>query len=294
MGITEKTAGRALKKDTERALLDQNLRESLSAIKHKFLVVSSQGGVGKTSVIVNVAVTLSNRRVMVGLMDVNTHGPDIHRMLGLKPAVASTSDNRLIPVQYADNLKVASIAIAMQEPDETGAWGMPLKISDIQRFISSLRWGSLDYLLIDTPSGPGDALLMIIRSIPDVKTVVVTSASKVSAERAKNMINFFRKEKIPIFGWIENMRGFFCRHCGRPLELFSSGSGSRAVFLGDIPFLGRIPIDPHLAESADAGEAFVEKYPESEAARGCDLIAEKLLKGDKASLSENKSIYYDL
>ena len=294
MGITEKMAGRALKKDAERALLDQNLRESLSAIKHKFLVVSSQGGVGKTSVIVNVAVALSKRRVMVGLMDANSRGPDIHRMLGLKPAVASTSDNRLIPVQYSDNLKVASIASAMQERDETGAWGMPLKISDIQRFISSLKWGSLDYLFIDTPSGPGDALLMLIRSIPEVKIVVVTSANRVSADRAKNMINFFRKEDIPIFGWIENMRGFFCRHCGRPLELFSSGSGSRAVFLGDIPFLGRIPIDPHLAESADAGEPFVEKYPESEAARGCDLIVEKLLKGDQASLSENKSIYYDL
>jgi ATP-binding protein involved in chromosome partitioning len=294
MGITEKMAGRTLKKDTERVLLDQNFRESLSAIKHKFMVVSSQGGVGKTSVIVNVAVALSKRRVMVGLMDANSRGPDIHRMLGLKPAVASTSDNRLIPVQYSDNLKVASIASAMQERDETGAWGKPLKISDIQRFISSLKWGSLDYLFIDTPSGPGDALLMLIRSIPDVKIVVVTSANRVSADRAKNMINFFRKEDIPIFGWIENMRGFFCRHCGRPLELFSSGSGSRAVFLGDIPFLGRIPIDPHLAESADAGEPFVEKHPESEAARGCDLIGEKLLKGDQASLSENKSIYYDL
>jgi ATP-binding protein involved in chromosome partitioning len=279
MSITEKMAGRALKKDSDRALLDQNLQESLSSIKHKFMVVSSQGGVGKTSIIVNVAVALSKRRVMVGLMDVNTHGPDIHRMLGLKPAVASTPDNRLIPVQHSDNLKVASIALSMQEPDGTGAWGMPLKISDIQRFIFSLRWGSLDYLFIDTPSGPGDALLMIIRSIPDVKIVVVTAASKVSADRAKNMINFFRKEKVPIFGWIENMRGFFCQHCGRPLELFSSGSGSRAVFLGDIPFLGRIPIDPHLAESADAGEAFVEKYPESEAARGCDLIVEKLLRG---------------
>ena len=294
MSPTEKMAGRVLKKDADSALLDQNLRESLSSIKHKFMAVSSQGGVGKTSVIVNVAVALSKRRVMVGLMDVNTHGPDIHRMLGLKPAIASTSDNRLIPVQYADNLKVASIALAMQDPDETGAWGMPLKISEIQRFISSVRWGSLDYLFIDMPSGPGDALLMIIRSIPDIKIIVVTSAREVSAVRTKNMINFFRKEQIPIFGWIENMRGFFCRHCGRPLELFSSGSGSRAVFLGDIPFWGRIPIDPHLAESADAGEAFLEKYPESEAARGCDLIVENLLKGDKTSLSENKSIYYDL
>jgi len=294
MSNTAKTPGRARQKDAGRALLDQSLRESLSSVKHKFMVVSSQGGVGKTSVIVNVAVALSKRRVRVGLLDVNSHGPDIHRMLGLKPAAAGTSDNRRLPVPYSDNLKVASIAFALPGTDETGAWAMPMKTSDIQRFIAGLRWGRLDYLFIDTPSGPGEALRMIIRAIPDLKVVVVTSANQVSAERAKNMINFFRKENIPIFGWIENMRGFFCHHCGRPLELFSSGCGSRAVFFGDIPFLGRIPIDPHLAESAAAGEAFVEKYPESDAARGCDLIGGKLLQGDPASLSENDSIYYDL
>ena len=130
MSITERMTGSASKTEPDSALLDRNLKESLSSIKHKFLIVSSQGGVGKTSVIVNLAVALSKRRVMVGLMDVNSHGPDIHRMLGLKPAVASTSDNLLIPVQYSDNLKVASIASAMQERDETGAWGKPLKISD--------------------------------------------------------------------------------------------------------------------------------------------------------------------
>jgi ATP-binding protein involved in chromosome partitioning len=288
MSITEKMAGSASKKDTDSALLDRNLRESLSSIKHKFMVVSSQGGVGKTSVIVNAAVALSKRRVKVGLMDVNSRGPDIHRMLGLEPAGAGTSDNRLIPVQYSNSLKVASIASAMQEPDGTGAWGMPLKTSDMRRFISSVKWGSLDYLFIDTPSGPDDALLMIIRSIPDVKTIVVTAANKVSAERAKNMINFFRKEEIPIFGWIENMRGFFCQHCGEPLELFSSGSGSRAIFLGDIPLLGRIPIDPHLAESAAVGKPLMARYPESEVAQGCNLIAEKILEDGEIILNEDK------
>jgi Mrp family chromosome partitioning ATPase len=280
--------GSASKKDTDSALLDRNLQESLSSIKHKFMIVSSQGGVGKTSVIVNVAVALSKRRVMVGLMDVNSRGPDIHRMFGLKPAVAGTSDNQLIPVQYSNNLKVASIASAMQEPDETGAWGMRLKISDMRRFISSVKWGSLDYLFIDTPSGPDDALPMIIQSIPDVKTVVVTAANKVSGDRAKNMINFFRKEKIPISGWIENMRGFFCQHCGESLELFSSGTAGRAIFLGDIPLLGRIPIDPHVAECAAAGEPFVETYPESEVAQGCNLIAEKIMEDGDIILNEDK------
>jgi len=277
MNTSEKMTDSASKKDTNSALLGPNFQEALSAIKHKFLVVSSQGGVGKTSVIVNVAVALSKREVMVGLLDVNSRGPDIRRMLGLDPAAASTSDNRVIPTRYSDSLKVASIESAMPKRDETGAWAMPLKRSDIRRFVSKVKWGRLDYLFIDTPSGPDEALLMIIRSIPEVKTVVITAANKVSGDRAKHMINFLRKEKIATFGWIENMRGFFCQHCGKPMELFSSGSGSRAVFLGNIPLLGRIPIDPHLAESADAGEPFVEKYPESEATRGCDLIVEKLL-----------------
>jgi ATP-binding protein involved in chromosome partitioning len=275
MSATEKMAGSAPQKDTDSALLDQNLRKFLSSIKHKFMVVSSQRGVGKTSVIVNVAVTLSKRGVKLGLMDVNFRGPDIRRMLGIEPAVAGNSNKRFIPLRYSDKLKVASIESVVQSKDESGGWAKPLKTSDIRRFISSVNWGSLECLFVDTPSGPGEALLTVIRAIPDAKTVIVTAPNKISGDRAKNMINFFRKEKIPIYGWIENMRGFFCQHCGEPLELFSSGSGSRAVFLGDIPFLGRIPIDPHVAECADAGEAFVETYPESEAARGCNFIVEK-------------------
>ena len=165
----------------------------------------------------------------------------------------------------------------MQEDiDETGVWGKPLKISDIRRFISSVNWGGLDYLFVDTPPGPGEGLLTVIRAIPEAKIIIVTAPNKIGGDRAKNMINFFRKYNIPIFVWIENMRGFFCQHCGQGLELFSSGTGSRAVFLGNIPFLGRIPIDPHLAECADAGKTFLEKHPESEVAEGCNLIIKKL------------------
>ena len=164
---------------------------------------------------------------------------------------------------YSDDLKVASIESVMQDIDKTGVWGKPLKISDIRRFISNVNWGSLDYLFVDTPPGPGEGLLTVIRAIPDAKTIIVTAPNKICGDRAKNMINFFRKEKIPIFGWIENMRGFFCQHCGQHLEMFSTGPGSRAVFLSDIPLLGRIPIEPHVAECADAGDPFLEKHPES-------------------------------
>ena len=277
MSIAENKRDSASRKNTDEAMQVQALQESLSSIKHKYLVMSSQGGVGKTSVIVNFALALSKRGVKVGLMDANYHGPDIRGMLGLELATTSDSDKRFLPMAYSDDLKVASIESVMQDIDETGVWGKPPKILDIRRFISSVNWGSLNYLFVDTPSGPGEGLLTVIRAIPEAKTIIVTAPNKISGDRAKNMINFFRKEKIPIFGWIENMRGFFCQHCGQLQEMFSTGPGNRAVFLMDIPFLGRIPIDPHLGESADTGEPFLEIYPSSQVADAHKFIVDKIM-----------------
>ena len=293
MSCTDNVGDWASKDNTDKDQIDQALQKSMSSIKHKLLFTSSQSGVGKTSVIVNLAVALSKKGMKVGLIDVNSHGPDIHRMIGLETSIAGDSDKPFIPMPYSDDLKVASIESVMQDRDETGIWGKPLKKSDIRRFISSVNWGSLDYVFVDTPSGPGEGLLTVIRAIPEARAIIVTAPNKIGGDRAQNMINFFRKEKIPISGWIENMRGFFCQHCGQSLELFSSGPGNRAVFLVDIPFLGRIPIDPHMAECADAGEAFLEKHPESEVAEGCNLIIENILGGNKTNLPEDRSIYYD-
>ena len=284
MSVKENMRDRASKNNADEVLKVQNLRESMSTIKHKFLVMSSQGGVGKTSVIVNLALALSKRGVKVGLMDVNFRAPDVYRMLGLKSTVASNRDERFMPVPYSDDLKVASIEPVMQDEDESGVWEKSLNISDIRRFISSVNWGNLDYLFVDTPSGPGEALLDMIRSIPEAKTIIVTAPNKISRDRAEKMIKFFRKENIPIFGWIENMRGFFCRHCGKAQEMLSTGSSGRAIFLGDIPFLGRIPIDPHLVECADAENPFLEKYPKSETAKACNAIIEKIMDGSKTGL----------
>jgi Mrp family chromosome partitioning ATPase len=277
------------KKGNNRALLDQKTREYMSSIKHKFLVMSCQGGVGKTSFAVNMAMALSKRGLKVGLLDANLHGPDIHRMLRIELPVANDSDKRLIPVAHSDDVKVASIASVMQDSDETGVWGRPLKISNIQWFIYNVNWGSLDYLFVDTPPGPGEELLTLVRAIPEAKTILVTAPNKICRDRAKEMINFFKKENIPVFGWIENMRGFLCQKCGQLQELFSTGSAGRAVFLMDIPFLGRIPIDPYLSECVDAGELFMEKYPDSQAAEAYNLIAEKILEDNKSILSEDKS-----
>ncbi len=289
MSTTENTKDRASKKNAGIAPQFKVLKESIPSIKHKYLVMSSQEGVGKTSVVVNLAMALSKRKVKVGLMDANFHDPDIQRMFDLKLPIEGDSDKRLIPVAHSDDLKVASIASVIQDNDETGVWGKPLKISDIRWFISSVNWGSLDYLFLDTPPGPGEELLTLVRAIPEAKTILVTAPNKICRDRAKEMINFFEKEDIPIFGWIENMQGFLCQHCGQRQELFSSGSGSRAIFLMDIPFLGRIPIDPYLSECVDAGELFMEKYPDSQAAEAYNLIAEKVMESNQTVLSEDNS-----
>jgi ATP-binding protein involved in chromosome partitioning len=281
MSILQDNTDSRSQKKVARKLQDQNIRESVSAVKYKFLLMSSQGGVGKTSVVVNLAVTLSRRGLKVGLLDFNFQSPDIHRMLGLELRVAWDANQRYLPMTYSDDLKVASIESVIQARGASGLWAKPLEKSDICGFISSVNWDRLDYLLVDTPPGPGEELLMLVRSIPEARTIIVTAPDKISAERAQDMIAFFKKENIPVFGWIENMRGFLCRHCGQLQELFSTGSGSRAVFLMDIPFLGRIPIDPHLFECIDDGEPFMGKYPDSQAAKAYELIAKKVLEATR-------------
>ena len=278
MSILKDNPDSKSQKGIDRTLQDRNVQKSISAVKHKFLVMSSQGGVGKSSVVVNLTLTLSKRGLKVGLLDFNFHSPDIHRMLGLEPPAAWDPNKRYMPTAYSDDLKVASIEPVMPGRDATGVRRKPLKISDVSWFISSMSWNYLDYLFIDTPPGPGEGLITLARAIPEAKAIIVTVPNKIHTNRAKAMINFFKKENIPIFVWIENMRGFLCQQCTRPLELFSTGCGSRAVFLMDIPFLGRIPIDSYLAECGDAGEPFMDKYPDSQAAEAYELIVDNILK----------------
>ncbi len=242
---------------------DEVAKESLGKIKQKFIVMSGKGGVGKTSVSVNLAIALSNKGYKVGLMDVDIHGPDIPRMLGLKGMLTADVDRKMMPMLYAENLKVMSMESLMQDKDEAIIWRGPVKHTAIRQFIGEVSWGNLDYLIIDSPPGTGDEPLTIAQLIPDAQAVIVTTPQEVALADIRKSISFCKNLKMKMFGIIENMSGFTCPHCHGGIDLFGNGGGKRTAQTYGINFLGKIPFDPNMVECGDQGVAFQEKYTDS-------------------------------
>ncbi len=270
------------------AAQDQIIKDTLSLITHKFLVMSGKGGVGKTSVAANLAVALSRRGARVGLMDVDLHGPDIPRILGLKGVLEASVDGRITPKPYSENLEVISVGSMAGDPDAAVMWRGPLKLNVIRQFISSVQWGKLDYLIIDSPPGTGDEPLTVAQTIPDAKAIVVTTPQEMSLDDVRKSINFCKTLNIEVFGLIENMSGFVCPHCGKPIDLFGTGGGLRTAEAMNIPFLGCIPLDPKMAKFADTGEPYMEKCPDSEATKVYDQIVARIMgtKWTKAAVAQ--------
>ena len=277
--------------DQGMAAQDQAINESLALIKNKFLVMSGKGGVGKTSAAANLAVALSKKGAKVGLMDVDLHGPDIPRMLGLKGLLDISADNRMVPKAYSDNLKVVSIESLSQDPDDAVIWRGPLKMHVIRQFISDVHWGQLDYLIIDSPPGTGDEPLSVAQTIPGAKAIIVTTPQEISLADIRKSINFCRTVKMPIFGLIENMSGFVCPHCGKSVDLFGTGGGFKTALAMNVPFLGHIPFDPQMVKCADAGESYLEKYPDSEVTQAYNQVVATIMEAaDQKNTSKTQSI----
>ncbi len=277
--------------DPGTAAQDQAIQESLSLIKHKFLVMSGKGGVGKTSAAVNLAVALSEKGAKVGLMDVDLHGPDIPRMLGLKGLLDISADSRMIPKPYSENLKVVSIESLTQDTDDAVIWRGPLKMHVIRQFISDVHWGRLDYLILDSPPGTGDEPLSVAQTIPGAKAIIVTTPQEISLADIRKSINFCRTVKMELFGLIENMSGFVCPHCGKPMDLFGTGGGFKTALAMNVPFLGRIPFDPKMVECADAGESYLEKYPDTEVTQAYNQIVATIMEADQTKTPGTESIH---
>ncbi len=259
------------------AAQNQIIKDSLSLVKNKFIVMSGKGGVGKTSVAANLAIALSKKGARVGLMDVDLHGPDIPGILGLKGVLEASVDGRITPKPYSENLEVVSVGSMAGDPDRAVIWRGPLKLQVIRRFISDVQWGMLDYLIIDSPPGTGDEPLTVAQTIPDAKAIIVTMPQKMSLDDVRRSINFCKDVKMEIFGLIENMSGFVCPHCGKSIDLFGTGGGFRTATAMNIPFLGQIPVDGRMVKCADAGESYMEKYQDSEVTKELNQVVAKIL-----------------
>jgi len=250
--------------------------ESLKKIKNKYIVLSGKGGVGKTSTSVNLSMALANRGFNVGIMDVDLHGPDVPRMLGLKGMLDLTKNHKLNPVRYSENLKVVSIESMIASKDDAIIWRGPLKYSAIQQFIGEVEWGELDFLIIDSPPGTGDEPLTIAQTIRDAKAIIVTTPQEVSLADVRKSISFCRTVKMDILGLIENMSGFTCPHCNELVDLFGSGGGEKTADTAGIPFLGRIPFDPNVVSCGDNGISFQEKYADAQVTKAFLELADKI------------------
>lgn len=243
------------------------MAERLSRVKHKIMVLSGKGGVGKSTVAVNMAVALALEGRNVGLLDVDFHGPSIPTLLHLEDRQLQFSEKDVIPVAYTENLRVVSLGFLLRKPDEAVIWRGPMKMGVIKQLLTDVQWGNLDYLVIDFPPGTGDEPLSVAQLIPDADgAVIVTTPQDLSLRDVRKSINFCKTLHVPVLGVIENMSGLVCPTCKTVIDVFKRGGGEKMARDMGVPFLGRIPMDPSIVESADSGRPFVDDHGESEAA----------------------------
>lgn len=256
---------------------DAEIKGALGRIKHKFIIMSGKGGVGKTSTSVNLSLALAALGHQVGIMDVDLHGPDVPRMLGLSGMLDLGSNRKLNPMRYSKNLGAVSIESLTPTKDEAIIWRGPIKYSAIQQFIGDVEWGDLDFLLIDAPPGTGDEPLTVAQTISDAKAIIVTTPQEVSLADVRKSINFCKVVKMEIFGLIENMSGFACPHCQSVIDLFGSGGGEKTAISAGIPFLGKIPFDQKMVECGDAGVSYQQQNKDTPVSNALNDVAKKMV-----------------
>ena len=254
------------------------VKTSLGKIKNKIIVMSGKGGVGKTSTSVNLSIALAGAGHKVGIMDVDLHGPDVPRMLGIEGMPELNSNRKLSPMKYSDNLSAISIESFTPGKDDAIIWRGPLKFAAIRQFIGDVDWGELDFLVIDSPPGTGDEPLTVAQIISDAKAIIVTTPQEVALADVRKSINFCKTVKMEIFGLIENMSGLSCPHCGEMIDLFGSGGGERTARETGVRFLGSIPFDPNVVACGDSGACYQEAHTASAVTKAFASVAEAVSK----------------
>jgi len=253
---TAKECNEKKKKEHE----DRLLEDTLSRIRHKILILGGKGGVGKSTVAVNLAASLAASGYETGLLDIDIHGPNVAKMLGLDGVrlVAADGGDKIAPAEPYPRLKVVSMAGLLPDNDAPVIWRGPLKMTAIRQFLGDVAWGNLDFLIVDSPPGTGDEPLSIAQLIPDADgAVIVTTPQEVALLDSRKCVNFAKQLKLRVLGIIENMSGLHCPHCNGFIPLFSQGGGRKAATEMDVPFLGALPIDPDLPAHCDQGQPHV-------------------------------------
>ena len=256
---------------------EEKVLKTLTKIKNRILVFSGKGGVGKTTVSANLALAFSLRGEKVGALDVDIHGPNLAKMLGVEGKRMDVSSGIIHPVQVNANLKLVSMSFLLESPDLPVIWRGPMKMKVIQQFIGDVDWGDLDWLIIDSPPGTGDEPLSVAQTIPATGAIIVTTPQEVSVLDSRKAVVFAMKLQLKVLGIIENMSGMVCPHCGQSIDLFKVGGGEAAAKELGVPFLGRIPIDPQIVISGDEGKPFAANHKSSNASRAFQEIVEKIL-----------------
>jgi ATP-binding protein involved in chromosome partitioning len=263
----------------KRQMLERNqaLRQRMSKIKHKIAVISGKGGVGKSTVTVNLAAAFALHGKHVGILDADIHGPSVPRLLGLTGKQLKVGPPGAFPVIATLGMKVVSIDFFLPEEKLPTIWRGPLKMTAIRQFLSDIVWGELDILFIDLPPGTGDEPLSIAQLLPEMDgVIIVTMPSELSRAVVTKAITFARRLGMPIIGVVENMSGFICPNCGEKVDIFQSGGGKKMAEEAEVPFLGGIPIDPQVSMDSDKGSPFVIEHPDSSAAKAFIEIVKKV------------------
>ena len=236
--------------------LAERISAALARTRTKLVVMSGKGGVGKSSVAVNIAAALADAGYGVGLLDVDLHGPGVPGMLGLAGRMR-VGEERIEPVRAGPNLQVVSPASLLVDPDQAVLWRGPMKTSAIRRLIADTRWGELDFLVIDTPPGTGEEHLTILKLIPDALCVVVTTPQETSLADVRKALHFLQYAQAGVLGVVENMSGLICPHCAEEIELFKKGGGRELAEHHGLPFLGAVPLDPATVVASELGTPVV-------------------------------------
>jgi Mrp family chromosome partitioning ATPase len=248
-------------------------------VKHVIMVLSGKGGVGKSTVSVNLAYALSSHGKKVGLLDLDMHGPNVPKMLGIEDHKLHVMGERIEPVRITGNLSVISMAFLLPDTSTPIIWRGPMKMAAIQQFLGEVNWGPLDYLVVDLPPGTGDEALTIAQLAPNVRgAVIVTTPQDVATLDAMKSAKFTEKLGLPVIGVIENMSGMICPHCGEEIDLFGKGGGKKLADELRVPFLGSIPLDIEMRKAGDEGRPFIIRRGDSPTWKSVDAVMEELIR----------------